>query len=84
MSEHALVSKLMDTSLAIVLASTILVLYYIFVCWKQERVSGVPHVPSQCPYLGYNVTYFASACLSSVQLRKRLGDVYTMVLFGRL
>ena len=67
---------------AVVLAA--LVPYYVFVYTKRERIAGIPHVPSLLPVVGFGPAYFTSPSQNSVDLRRLHGDVYTMVIFGRL
>lgn len=66
------------------LASAIIIPYYIFVYSKQERIAGIPHVPSLLPFIGYGTAYFASPSQNSVKLREKYGDIYTMTIFGRV
>merc|ERR1719253_1479862 len=51
---------------------------------KRERIAGIPHVPSLLPVVGFGPAYFTSPSQNSVDLRRLHGDVYTMVIFGRL
>ncbi|KAL3915927.1 MAG: hypothetical protein SGILL_005416 [Bacillariaceae sp.] len=65
------------------LALAILIPYYIFVYAKQERISAVPHVPSILPFVGSGLSYFGAPSKASVYWRKKYGDVYTMMVFGK-
>lgn len=68
----------------VLLALAVLVPYYALVYSKQERIAGIPHVASLLPFVGFGPSYFASPSQNSVKLRERYGDIYSMLIFGRL
>ena len=66
------------------LSLALLVPYHVFFASKRERLTEIPHVPSLLPFIGYGPAYFSSISQNSVKLRQKFGDIYTMLIFGRL